>query len=94
MALGGGFFGTLGSGQKSAVAVVGGAALLILCVAIVLVATEEEPQRAANGKRLFIPSYQWQTVADDEMVPPGLEIRMNFETGKNEARIPPPSAEQ
>ncbi|CAD7928880.1 unnamed protein product [Amoebophrya sp. A120] len=74
----------------------------IFAVAVYIVATEEEPeakrpnpvpeqqQKSVPKKRPFYPSYEWKVVAEDQMVPPGLEIRMNLETGQNEARLPTP----
>jgi hypothetical protein len=43
---------------------------------------------AAEAK-VFTPTAEWQTVPKDAVVPPGLEIRMNVQTGVNEARLPP-----
>jgi hypothetical protein len=33
----------------------------------------------------FIPTTDWQQVPDGAVLPPGLDIRMEFATGRNEA---------
>jgi len=35
----------------------------------------------------FIPSHEWQTVEEGQMIPAGLHIRMNLSTGKKEAKL-------
>ena len=35
----------------------------------------------------FIPTHEWQTVAEGQMIPAGLHIRMNLSTGKKEAKL-------
>ena len=37
----------------------------------------------------FIPTDDWQIVPEGTVLPPGLDIRMNLETGQNEARLMP-----
>ena len=37
----------------------------------------------------FIPTDDWQIVPEGTVLPPGLDIRMNLETGLNEARLMP-----
>ena len=37
----------------------------------------------------FEPTDQWQPVADDAVLPPGLQVRMNLKTGSKEARLLP-----
>ena len=34
----------------------------------------------------FVPSEDWQEVPDEAVLPPGLHIRVNLETGRKEAR--------
>lgn len=41
-----------------------------------------------KGGEVLEPTTQWQEVPDGVAVPPGLEIRMDLETGKRLARIP------
>lgn len=45
-----------------------------------------EPESAAEQQ--FKPTADWQAVPKDAVLPPGLDIRMNLETGVNEARAP------
>jgi hypothetical protein len=40
----------------------------------------------------FTPSHDWQDIPPDAVLPPGLEIEMNMETGSKRARIPPDGA--
>ena len=52
------------------------------------------PQRAAGtalpaGKRHFLPTAEWREVERDMVCPPGLEYRLDFESGKNFARLAP-----
>ena len=47
-----------------------------------------DPTEAEAEDKKFIPTSEWQEVPEDTILPPGLEIRMNFTTGKNEARLP------
>ena len=52
------------------------------------------PQRAAGtalpaGKRHFLPTAEWREVEGDMVCPPGLEYRLDFESGKNFARLAP-----
>lgn len=35
----------------------------------------------------FKPTKEWQVVGEDDVLPPGCEIRMNMRTGLNEARL-------
>jgi hypothetical protein len=37
----------------------------------------------------FTPTHEWQTVPAEAVLPPGLEIRMNMQTGQSEARLAP-----
>jgi hypothetical protein len=37
----------------------------------------------------FRPSYEWQDVPDDAILPPGLQIKVNLETGRKQARLMP-----
>ena len=37
----------------------------------------------------FAPSSAWQDVPHDAVLPPGLEIRMDMATGRNQARLMP-----
>lgn len=37
----------------------------------------------------FTPTHEWQEVPDGAILPPGLEIKMNMATGKNQARLSP-----
>ena len=39
--------------------------------------------------REFVPTEQWQEVADDHLLPPGLHIRVDVTTGRKEARTLP-----
>jgi len=41
-----------------------------------------------DGLRRFKPTYFWQHVEEDHVLPAGCEIRMNMATGYNEARLP------
>jgi hypothetical protein len=41
--------------------------------------------RKVTGR--FVPSHEWQEVVDGQALPPGLHIRVNFSTGKTEARL-------
>jgi AAA domain len=36
----------------------------------------------------FVPTDDWQDVPEDAILPPGLEININLETGRKQARIP------
>ncbi|XP_051870274.1 nucleotide exchange factor SIL1 [Pristis pectinata] len=37
---------------------------------------------------VFYPTSEWQTVKPGQAIPAGLHVRLNLETGKNEAKIP------
>ena len=41
------------------------------------------------GAAAFTPSEEWQEVPDGAALPPGCEIRMDFKSGKNYARLMP-----
>jgi hypothetical protein len=41
----------------------------------------------------FAPTREWQTVPDDAVLPPGLEIRMDMNGGAKLARLMPEPAE-
>jgi len=54
-----------------------------------------DAKEAAGLHGAFTPSKEWQTVPEGTVIPPGAHIRMNMETGLNEARWdnpPPPRA--
>ncbi|MFC1929718.1 hypothetical protein ACFLW6_02470 [Chloroflexota bacterium] len=51
---------------------------------------EVAPDEASTTKE-FIPTDDWQEVPSGTAVPPGLEIRMDFESGRNYARKPSPT---
>lgn len=46
------------------------------------------PSKLPPGKTMFEPTFDWQEVKENDVCPPGLEFRMEFETGKNYARLP------
>lgn len=47
---------------------------------------ENEPD--SEDLEVFYPTDQWQTVRPGQAVPAGLHIRLNLQTGENEAKIP------
>jgi hypothetical protein len=47
------------------------------------------PSPDESNHQLFVPTKDWQEVPDGVMVPPGLELRMDFASGRNFARLPP-----
>jgi hypothetical protein len=51
--------------------------------------TEAEAKVAAQRVRVFVPTDDWQEVPDGAALPPGCEVRMDFESGKNYARLMP-----
>jgi hypothetical protein len=53
---------------------------------------ERTHEKSESKPAPFVPTSEWQEVPKDAILPPGLEIRMNLETGKNEARTQPSSA--
>jgi len=62
------------------VTVVSVAALAIFVVGALL-----KPEQTKLN--MFQPSLSWKQIKDDEILPPGLEIRINMQTGQKEARI-------
>ena len=44
-----------------------------------------------EGKKLFEPTFEWQQVEDFHVCPAGLEFRLDLSSGRNLARIPPPT---
>ena len=54
----------------------------------VTVEIEEDP-----SVRVFVPTDEWQTVEEDEVIPAGLHVRMNLETGHKEAKLLEPDGE-
>jgi len=48
--------------------------------------------RAAASQDMFAPTVEWQKVVDGASLPPGLEIKLDIESGCNYARLPPSSA--
>lgn len=53
------------------------------------------PAATAGGgsaPKPFTPSAEWQAVPEGTVLPPGLEIRANLQTGLAEARVPPAAA--
>lgn len=65
-----------------------------------VVETEEDPdqddevtvegftgQKPVDLKKVFIPTREWQTVEPDQVLLPGLHIRMNLQTGLKEAKL-------
>lgn len=43
---------------------------------------------------IFEPTHEWKTVEDGQVIPPGLHVRMNMETGKREAKLMSEETEQ
>jgi len=56
---------------------------------------ESDATVSLNNEKLetFIPTHEWQVVHDNQAVPAGLHIRMNFQTGVKEAKILDPNEE-
>lgn len=60
---------------------------------LVLVETEDIDTDIAGADqikpnaRLFKPTTEWQVVGEDDVLPKGLHVRINLETGKKEAKI-------
>jgi hypothetical protein len=48
--------------------------------------TMEEFEPTTSWKE-FEPTTSWKEVGDDQILPPGLHVRMDLETGKKEARL-------
>jgi len=42
------------------------------------------------GKKMFIPTSEWQPVGDDDICPTGLEYKLNVYEGTKFARVMPP----
>jgi len=49
----------------------------------------QRKSRLPPGKFYFRPTTSWQEVLSDHVIPNGLELRMDFETGRNYARLLP-----
>ncbi|CAD5121485.1 DgyrCDS9990 [Dimorphilus gyrociliatus] len=45
-----------------------------------------EDKHKISGEK-FYPTKEWQTVKEDQAIPPGLHVRLNLETGKKEAKL-------
>ncbi len=80
------------------VATAGTAGLTVLLWWLFRPETEDEREAASTkfltipeGKELLEPSFEWQPVEDHHVCPPGLEYRLDLSSGKNLARIPPPT---
>ena len=56
-----------------------------------VIETEEEDEAIAD---LFVPSNEWQPIRKGQVIPAGLHIRLNLETGLKEAKILDQSKEQ
>jgi hypothetical protein len=76
------------------------AALSISAIALVGIVTflarvpKRQPKLPAlpkKDRKIFIPSRDWKPVDDDHICPPGLEYRIDLETGSKLARKPDPS---
>ena len=52
------------------------------------------PTEAPVAPVAFTPNPEWQAVPEGSILSPGLDIRMNLETGVNEARLPAEEAAQ
>jgi hypothetical protein len=57
-------------------------------------ATPQEAPRAAQTNANFEPTDEWQDVPKDAVLPPGLEIKMDLESGRQQARRVPGSKPQ
>lgn len=44
-----------------------------------------------NSLADFHPTHEWQKIPDNAILPAGLEIKMDFNTGQKMARLPPPT---
>lgn len=42
---------------------------------------------------MFVPTHEWQEIQPGQAIPPGLHVRMDFQTGKKEAKIWEPDAD-
>ncbi|OQV26085.1 putative Nucleotide exchange factor SIL1 [Hypsibius exemplaris] len=40
-----------------------------------------------SGRDVFVPEKEWKQIKDGQAIPPGLHVRMNFQTGINEAKL-------
>jgi len=86
------------SGSEVALAVLATASLGLLVVLAFLPEPDAKPEsveRLHNSRVVksrvpaveFRPTARWQTVRDDHVLPPGLQIRVNVSTGAKEARL-------
>ena len=71
--------------------------LLLPLLAALAAAAEIKPDLICHDElcypREFVPTTEFQLVHADQEIPPGLHIRMNFETGLKEAKLYIPSPE-
>jgi hypothetical protein len=49
----------------------------------------EQWSRNVEGKLIFAPCYEWQEVPENCVCPPGLEYKIDTQTGQRLARAPP-----
>jgi hypothetical protein len=54
--------------------------------------TEQAKRLLPDGKRLFNPSFEWDEILSEHVVPAGLEMRKDLGTGKRYARLNPRAA--
>lgn len=51
------------------------------------VTDEEEPADDVRLEDIFVPTKEWKVVKDGQHIPPGLHVRMDFQTGIKEAKL-------
>ena len=49
--------------------------------------TKDDAEVVVINNEPFIPTHQWQRVKENQAIPAGLHVRMNFQTGINEAKL-------
>ncbi|XP_053318605.1 nucleotide exchange factor SIL1 [Spea bombifrons] len=49
---------------------------------------ENEDEHDLQDMEVFYPTREWQVVKPGQAVPPGLHMRLNLQTGRNEAKLP------
>ena len=55
---------------------------------------DEEESQGVLEEDIFVPTKEWKVVKDGQHIPPGLHVRMDFQTGVKEAKLLEPDEEK
>ena len=58
-----------------------------IIVVVVILSLDTTVEKEDDEYQEFVPTSQWQEIRENQIIPVGLKVKMDFETGKNYAKL-------